>query len=318
MRAFSSPFGRRFWVCAGLGALIVCQVAGQSPEALSQFFEGKQITVKLDMPATQKGIDIYPDKPQPLDTKSYAGRLKQFGTSLRNGDTVMITRVKVKSDNIEFQLGGGGYGTALDPTDESVHFQPAEKSAHEKELEEQLKTETDEDRRRSLSRELDDLRRDRERQDRRDRARAQGDAESRKQSIAAGRAQGGSRFNIRFDKKRTGDALTPQVIMAALTQYVSFSPETSGPNSARPGEGARSDGAAPPPAPSPPTVDPMKSLKKGLTRAQVEALFGPPTETHDRNQDALEITSCTYQSATEKVQADFANGVLVQYTVSSR
>lgn len=140
--------------------------------------------MKLDMPATQKGVAIYPGKPQPLDTKSYASRLKQFGTSLRNGDTVVITKVKVKSDSIEFQLGGGGYGTALDPTDESVHFKPAEESSHEKELEEQLSKETDEDRRRSLSRELDNLKRDRERQDRRARAAAEDDAKSRKQKIA--------------------------------------------------------------------------------------------------------------------------------------
>ncbi len=243
MQTFSSRFGKQFWLCFAFAALALCQIAAQNPEALSQYFEGKQVTVKLDMPATQKGIDIYPDKPQPLDTKSYAGRLKQFGISLRNGDTVVITKVKVKSDNIEFQLGGGGYGTALDSTDASVHFTPADKSAHEKELEEQLKTETDEDRRRSLSRELDDLRRDRERQDRRDRARAEEDAESRKESIAASRTQGGSRFNIRFDKRKFGDALTPPVIMGALAQYVAFSPEPAGPNSSRPAEGP---GAMPP------------------------------------------------------------------------
>lgn len=107
------------------------------------------------------------------------------------------------------------------------------------------------------------------------------------------------------------------MIMEALAQYVVFSAETFGPNSSRPAEGAGSD-AAGPPAPQPSVTDPAKGLKKGLTQAQVEVLFGPATETHDRTQDTLVITSCTYQSATETVQADFVNGVLIQYTVSSR
>jgi hypothetical protein len=38
----------------------VCQMAGQSPEVLSSFFEGKQVIVKLDMPGTQQGVNIYP------------------------------------------------------------------------------------------------------------------------------------------------------------------------------------------------------------------------------------------------------------------
>lgn len=161
------------------------------------------------------------------------------------------------------------------------------------------------------------MKRDREGQDRRDREAAQEDAESRKQKIEASRSQGGSRFNIRLDKEKSGQALTPQMIMAALAQYVVFPAETFGPNSSRPAEEARND-STPTLAPQPKTGDPASSLKKGLTRAQVEVLFGPPTETHDRTQGTLVITSCTYQSATETVQADFVNGVLIQYTVSSR
>ncbi len=298
-------FGAKLWPSLFLAALSTCTAAGQNPEALSQAFEGKQVTVKMDMPASQKGVDLYPDKPQPLDTKNYAKRLKDFGVALRKGDAVMVTKVKFKNGNVEFQLGGGGYGTAGDNTDESVHFQPADKSAHEKELEDQLKTETDEDRRRSISRELDDLRRDRERQDRRDRARAEEDADMRRQQISENRVQGGSRFNIHFDKQKSGNAVTPEMIISALSAYVSFTPEAQG-------------GASLVPQPQPVSGDPAKSLKKGLTRAQVEALFGPPTETHEKTEDGLTRTICSYQNATQTVQADFVNGVLVQYTLSSR
>jgi hypothetical protein len=90
---------------------MVCELAGQTQGALSEFFEGKQVIVKLDMPATQQGVDVFPRRSQPMDIRSYASRMKEYGTSLRNGDSVLISRVKVKDKSIEFHLGGGGYGT---------------------------------------------------------------------------------------------------------------------------------------------------------------------------------------------------------------
>src|SRR5271168_554064 len=149
----------------------------QNPDALAPYFEGKQVVVKIDMPGTQKGVDIYPNRPQPLDAKSYGDRLKQFGVSLQKGDTTMVTKVKVNKDNVEFQLGGGGYGTAGDNTDTSVHFTPAHNIYREKDLENQISNESDPDKRRSLQRELDYVRSERERRNRIDSARAQDDAE---------------------------------------------------------------------------------------------------------------------------------------------
>ena len=315
MLRLNSRFFRQLCLCSGSVIFLLHQAAAQGPDALGQFFEAKQVTVKLDMPGTQKGIDLYPDRPQPLDAKTYASRLKTFGTSLRNGDSVLITKVKVKNGNVEFQLGGGGYGTAGDVNDSSVRFTPAEKSNREKELERQLQKETDSDRRRSLARELDNLRRERERRDRRNLSIAEADAAGRRAHIDTGRQQGGSRFNIHFEKGKTGDALTPAVVMAALGRYVYFPPETFGPNSSATGQVAAGPPQGPPQAPA---GEGANSLRKGLTRAQVEALFGPPLEQHEQNQGGLAVTSCTYQNATEKVQADFVNGVMVQYTVSSR
>ncbi len=226
-------------LCFSLAGLLAFHATAQSQEALSQFFEGKQITVKMDMPGTQKGVDVYPDRPQPLDAKKYAERLKTFGTSLRNGDTVMVTKVKLKNDNsVEFQLGGGGYGTAGDVTDGAVRFTPADKSSREKQLEQQLNNETDPERRRALSRQLDDLRRDRERRDRRNYSAAQADAEARRDHIDAGRQQGGSRFNIHFDKAKASETVTPQVIMAVLGRYVDFPAGTFGSSGGGPEQAA--------------------------------------------------------------------------------
>jgi hypothetical protein len=296
-------------VCFVVVFASISSAYAQNPDALSPYFEGKQVTVKMDMPATQKGVDIYPNRQPSLDAKSYGDRLKQFGVSLQKGDTTMVTKVKVNKDNVEFQLGGGGYGTAGDNTDTSVHFTPADKSDREKELENQLNNETDPDRRRSLQRELDNVRRDRERRDAYNHARAEDDAARRTDQIGMKRQQGGSRFNIRMNTKAMGDSLTPQVIQDALAQYVSFSPNAGGVS----GGGYPSAGG-----PAGAGADQAAGLKKGMTREQVEAMFGPAVEAHDRTENGMSMTSCTYKSADEKVQADFVNGVLVQYSVSSR
>jgi hypothetical protein len=302
-------------LCSLLSFVPACQLAAQSQQSLSQFFEGKQVIVKMDMPATQQGVDVYPQRPQRLDVKSYSGRLKKFGTSLRNGDPVLITKVKVKDNNIEFQLGGGGYGTAMDDTDTSAHYTPSDKSGREKDLEDQLKSETNPDRRRALQRKLDDARADRERRDRRDRAAAENAADNKRQIIDSKRQQGGSRFNIRFDNKQAASDVTPQTIMSALSQYMDFPAQNFGASA----DGHISEVLASQPADPPPSSSrPANSLKKGLTLEQVEALLGPPTETHESSQNGLKITSYSFQTKDSNVQADFVNGVLVQYNLSSR
>jgi hypothetical protein len=180
----------RLLVCFVVLLAGVASAAAQNPDALSPYFEGKQVVVKMDMPGTQKGVDIYPNRQPPLDAKSYGDRLKQFGVSVRNGDTVMVTKVKVNKDNVEFQLGGGGFGTAMDNSDTSVHFTPSGKSDREKDLENQISNESDPDRRRSLQRELDYVRSQRERRDRIDNARAQDDAERRTEQVGDEAAAG--------------------------------------------------------------------------------------------------------------------------------
>jgi hypothetical protein len=304
------------WIWPALALSFVCQLAAQSAGALGEFFEGKQVVVKLDMPGTQQGVDIYPQRPQPLDVKSYGNRMKKFGTSLRNGDSVIITKVKVKDDSIEFQLGGGGYGTAFDDTDSSSHFTPADKSNREKELENKIRNESDSGKRRDMQRELDDLKSSRERRDRRDQAAAEEAASYKQQQINGKRQQGGSRFNIRFDKQKTGDFLTPQAVMTVLAQFIAFPPDAFGAtDGGRATQALKSDADG---TPQPAAAHPETSLKKGMTREQVEALFGPAAESHESTQNGMKMTSCTYRGKDATVQASFVNGVLVQYTIASR
>jgi hypothetical protein len=307
----------------GFGLVVCCAVmfsdghgaAAQNPDSLAVFFEGKQVVVKMDMPGTQKGVEIYPDRPQPLDAKSYGDRMKEFGVSLQNGDTVMVTKVKVNKDTIEFQLGGGGYGTAGDNTDTSVHFTAAERSDREKELERQLAIETDPDRRRSLQRELDYVRAERDRRDAYERARAEDDAAGRAQQVAIKRQQGGSRFNIHVDARKMGDSLTPQVVQDALAQYVGF------PGAASPSAGGHS--AAPGGAPvlverTPNQGDnSAQGLRRGMSREQVEAIYGKAVESDDHTDNGLTITTCVFKAKDVRVQADFVNGVMIRFLMSS-
>src|ERR1700734_3589720 len=110
------------------------------------------------MPGSQQGIDVFPQQPNSLDAKNYGKRMKSFPIALHNGDAVMITMVKVKDKLIEFQLGGGGFGTFGDDTDTSVKFTPAPKSDREKDLESQISQTDDQDRKNDLQRQLDYLR----------------------------------------------------------------------------------------------------------------------------------------------------------------
>jgi hypothetical protein len=196
--------------------------SAQTENDLKRYFEGKRVEVKIDMPATKDGINIYPERERQIDYGKYSQSLKTYGTSLMEGDRIMITKIKVKDKHIEFQLGGGGYGTFGDETG-SVYVPTATKTRREKHLEKQLKDETDDRLRRRIRRELDDLREERRREDDANRAAATVAEEIKKVRIQENRLQSGSRFNIRFDRKVNAGDLTPDVIMDALAEYLYFS-----------------------------------------------------------------------------------------------
>ena len=89
-------------------------LAAQDEAGLRRALEGKRITVKIEMPASQEGVDVFPGSERPIDFPKLSGRLKKYGTALKDGESAMITKVKVKGDLIEIQIGGGGYGTSGD------------------------------------------------------------------------------------------------------------------------------------------------------------------------------------------------------------
>jgi len=208
-----------------LSALIILSAAAsasaQTEAELKQYFEGRCVILKIDMPATKDGVNVYRDRAQPFDYGNYAAKLRQHGKSLRRGDTVMVTKIKVKGKHIEFQLDGGGYGVMGDETP-GVYAPVASKSRREKRLEEGLKREEDPYKRRRMREALDELRREREREDNLNRAIAEQAEEAQRSRIEEKALRAGSRFNIHFGAAPTGEALTPEALMRALEEYVEF------------------------------------------------------------------------------------------------
>jgi hypothetical protein len=62
-------------------AILAAPLHAQSEADLKQYFEGQQVTLKLAMPGTEEGVDVYPGTDRPLDFPRYATRLK----ALRDG-----------------------------------------------------------------------------------------------------------------------------------------------------------------------------------------------------------------------------------------
>jgi hypothetical protein len=286
-------------------------VRAQDNGTLSQFFEGKQVIVKVDMPGSQSGVDIRPQRPNSLDARGYGDSLKKYPIALHTGDAVMVTKVKVKDKAIEFQLGGGGFGTFMDNSDTSVHFTPASKSQREKDLEDQIKNTDDSDKKARLQRELDYLRRQRERDDQRNRAIAVHAAEVKKEQVDQDRMRGGSRFNLKYDGKVPKD-LTPQDVMAALAPYVTFPPGMGG--AGQPEEPAATSEAAP--VAKGGTADPGMGLQKGMHEDQVRALLGTPASVTDTDHDGIQVHALTFVQGSSHIRAEFVNGVLIRYSIS--
>jgi hypothetical protein len=166
-------------------------VQGSGLTSLQDYFVGKQVTLQIDMPGTQKGVDLRMDRDDPMDWKQYSSRLKEFGPAIRSGDRSTITTLVVKKNLIEFQLDGGGFGTFWDDDSTTVTPYHVDKSNYEKQLERDIRDTSDPQRRRDLQRELDRVRSRREREQRADDRAAQIASQMKTQQVADRRTRGG-------------------------------------------------------------------------------------------------------------------------------
>lgn len=129
MRTPLSPRCQGALLAAGLVLALAAGAEAQDERRLKQVFEGKRVTVLIDMPATSQGVDLFPGSSRPLDYQKYASRLKENGTAIKEGERSIITKIRVKDNLIEIQLGGGGYGTFGDILGSALSNQGADSGA---------------------------------------------------------------------------------------------------------------------------------------------------------------------------------------------
>jgi hypothetical protein len=277
-------------------AVPLAEAWGQSEAALRRAFEGQSVVVRIDMPGTSSGVNVHPERSMPVDFPDVASKLKKYGTSLRAGDAVMVTKVKVKDDMIEFQLGGGGYGTFGDDMGNSSGSTDVPKTRAEKALEDSIRRATSSTEKKRMQRDLDDLRTTRERENARARAEAAQAEEARQANLRGRRIEGGSRFNIRYRNAVPPDAMAPEGLRRILSRYVDF-------------PGPEDD------------IEPIVPagtgiLRKGMTLEEAESLLGPAITASESEECALRVMTRTYRKDGQRTAARFVSGVLVEYTIS--
>jgi hypothetical protein len=289
-------------------ALIILSVSftcfAQSEAQLAAALEGKYVVAKMDLPATKDGVDVYSGSQPAVNMRDYAQRMKRYGTAVHAGERILVTKVKVKKDLIEVQLGGGGFGTIGDNTSSSVPVQTARKTERERDLERAVNDTNDPQRQRRMREELDRLRREREQEDARLRATVAVAEEMRRQSIREQALQGGSRFNLHYAKAVPAEALTPDALVSELADYLEFAPDNSEPAA----------------SPSVSRVAPFTpaTIHKGQQRSEVEALLGTPRKVSDRMEGTLAASLCSYVQEDSVIEATFVEDILVRYTIASR
>jgi hypothetical protein len=290
-------------LAAAAALLVASPTLAQDETALKRAFEGKRVILRIDMPATKDGVDVWPARELPVDFSQVANRIRGNGIAIRAGEEQMVTKVHLVRNHIEFQLGGGGYGTFADQL--SSPYQPPPipqgETPEERRLKTEIATTNDSRTRRELERQLGELQQQRQADNAAAEARyaelnLAAEAEVRERRLAAG-----SRFNIRWDKSVPEEARTPEAIMAALAEYVDFSPMS---------------GAAAEPAAEPGPGAGVVALRKGMTIAEVEALLGPARTVETEESAGLEIMTRTYEHPEHKVVAKFASGVLVDFAIT--
>jgi hypothetical protein len=297
------------------GVLTSAPAGAQSEQELRRVLEGQYVIVKMDLPATQYGLDVYPLREQSIDFRTYSDRIREYGVALREGTRVMVTTVRVKKKNVELQLGGGGYGVFGDDSG-SVYVASVPKSNREKDLEKWVKDERDPDRRRRMQRELDDLRRDREREQR-DRDSEKRDLEERKKSeIADKRLRAGSRVNLWYSDGTMSDPVpTVAQMRRMLAKVIDFSPV----------QGLRAESPTrpvtvpvsrvAPKAPAPPRGG---DLRRGMTKDEVHRVLGQPRESTPGKQGDLATLTEVFDGTDTVTEVVFVADVVVKFTTSSK
>jgi hypothetical protein len=300
----------------------VLPVAGQGdPSSLEGYFTGKMVVAKIDMPGSEKGVDLAFNKATPLDWKEYSQRLTAFGVAIHKGDVARVTKIVVKGDHIEFHLNGGGYGAFGDDTNTTVTPVAVPKSDREKDLEKEVANAKDPKQKKDLQEDLDRERERRQHQEAENQNAAMMASQVKAQQVAERRLHGGSRFNLRWQGSVPSDDRNPEMVMRLLADYIDFDASHGSAPPLPPVE------AAPPP---PDTARPAytgtsggsggaSQLKRGMKIEDVSALLGQGQQiSQSVSDEGLRTQVIEFKTADNVVDVTFVENVVVRYSVNSR
>lgn len=303
----------RLSISLALIGLAASPALAQNEAALKNAFMGRQVTIRVDMPASHKGVDLRFDRDVPFDLKENSDRIREHDAALQAGDIIQVTYIKVKGDMIEFHLGGGGFNWFSDTTTKSKTYSP--KSVRETDLEKQIKYETDRDRKRRLERDLDYERRDREARDERNNRDIEEYNQRARERDMDRALKSGSRFNLRFKKNVPPDALTPEGFERYLDPWVDFSGRSSR-RSASPSSSSASSSRS---SSSISRAPQNRDWKKGTPRREMEDALGRARrERNCPGDNALDCKIATFDDGGDEIEATFVEGVLVRFTTTRR
>lgn len=193
--------------------------APPSARALRQEMTGALVLVKLDMPATSRGLEVWPDRSNPIDEKLYLARIKD-GIALHAGETTWVSDIRVSSKSIDVLFGGGGYNYIMDAGAMAAAGHPVKEKSQE-----QLQLETDIMKSASGNgQEMEALGQRMHDRNELERQRLSGDRSGDGgPAVAKTREEmAGSRFTIRFPGSVPPEKMSAAFIIQALAEYVEF------------------------------------------------------------------------------------------------
>jgi len=288
---------RKFLVVGASLLFISANVRAQSEADLREYFEGRTVVVKQDLPAGKSAIEIYPDSASPSNYADYARRIKQLGVAFRRNQSVPLTSLKVNDRSIELQLGSTVAAGADDGS--PAASVAVEKSSRERSLERDAERETDPERQAQMQLELEALRKQRQREDARLKAalaQLSNGSDDRQRT-----ANAVARIDLVFNGGVPARALNPDYVKSALKNWLDFS---------------AAERPAPPPPPPIISSDDNASpygLRKGMTEAELVRLFGEPAKRESSTQGDLHVDVLTFKRDGTTLEATEVEGVVVRF-----
>ncbi|HWY71128.1 MAG TPA: hypothetical protein VNX88_20855 [Terriglobales bacterium] len=288
---------RQFLLVGTLLSCVSANVCAQSEADLREYFEGRTVVVKQDLPAGKSAIEIYPDSASPTNYADYGRRIKQLGVAFRRNQSVPLTSLKVNDRSIELQLGSTVAAGADDGS--PAASVAVEKSSRERSLERDAERETDPERQAQMQQELDALRKQRQREDARLKAalaQLSNGSDDRQRT-----ANAVARIDLVFNGGVPARALNPDYVKSALKNWLDFN---------------AAERPAPPPPPPIVSSDDNASpygLRKGMTEAELVRLFGEPAKRESSTQGDLHVDVLTFKRDGTTLEATMVESILVRF-----